>query len=70
VRAAGFSMQQILGIINLALDINATETQQMRRWFTTKDNADRTVSVVPHEAVSFTLSSLASWSTNINMCES
>ena len=63
-------MQQILGIINLALDINATDTQQMRRWFTTKDNADRTVSVVPHEAVSFTLSSLASWSTNINMCES
>ena len=64
-------MQQILGIINLALDINATETQQMRRWFTTKDNAGRTVSVVPpEEALSFTLSSLASWSTNINMCES
>ena len=52
-------MQQILGIINLALDINATGTQQVRRWFQTKDNPP--VSVVPPEAVSFTLSSLASW---------
>ena len=31
----------------------------MRRWFITKDNPP--VSVVPPEAVSFTLSSLASW---------
>ena len=26
-------MQQILGIINLALAINETEAQKMRRWF-------------------------------------
>ena len=62
MRAADFSKSNIFGIINYLLAINVNEAHTMCRWFKTKDNAGRTVSVVPpEEALSFTLSSLASW---------
>ena len=60
MRAAGFSKNQILGIINYALAINDNEAHKMCRWFKTKDNPPVSV-VPPEEALSFTLSSLASW---------
>ena len=59
MRAADFSKSNIFGIINYLLAINVNEAHKMCRWFKTKDNPP--VSVVPPEAVSFTLSSLASW---------
>ena len=60
MRAAGFSKSNIFGIINYVLGINGTEAHKMCRWFKTKDNPPVSV-VPPEEAVSFTLSSLASW---------
>ena len=60
MRAAGFSKSNIFGIINYVLGIDGTEAHKMCRWFKTKDNPPVSV-VPPEEAVSFTLSSLASW---------
>ena len=59
MRAADFSKSNIFGIINYLLAINVNEAHTMCRWFKTKDTG-RSV-VPPEEALSFTLSSLASW---------
>ena len=59
MRAADFSKSNIFGIINYLLAINVNEAHTMCRWFKIKDTG-RSV-VLPEEALSFTLSSLASW---------